>query len=254
MLLMCAFCGAMEDDGQVNIALAKIPTEGRWEVAPEVSWYRYREPGLMENEGVLYGIGASYTQPREKGFWRLEGVVSAGHVDYDGALQDGTPYRMSNSRDWLLGLRLLGEYPWQVKEWESRLFAGIGYRFLSDDSSSDPAGYERASNYFYLPLGLRGSRPWRNGWDIGLGGEFDLLLVGVQVSDVGEHPPQTNVQWPGFGTRVSFEMRHRDGRFDLAVSPFLQYWWVDESNESSEGWYEPENNTLQVGLSAIWRF
>jgi hypothetical protein len=39
----------------------------------------------------------------------------------------------------------------------------------------------------------------------------------------------------------------------VAFSPFVRYWWIAESNVSN-GYYEPENNTLEYGVSAIFRF
>jgi len=48
-------------------------------------------------------------------------------------------------------------------------------------------------------------------------------------------------------------LRHKDESLDLAVSPFVRYWWVAES-DLSYGYYEPENNTLEYGLSIIVRF
>jgi hypothetical protein len=253
IVVVCAFLGTAQNEAGASLAAGQAAA-GPWEIAPEVSWYRYREPRFMKNEGVLYGVAMAYTQQSGNDFWRLEAGVSTGEVDYDGALQDGTPYKMSGSRDWLLRLHLLKGYPWQTEEWDNHFYMGIAYRLLSDDSSSDPAGYERVSNYFYVPLGLRAGHALRDGWDIGLGGEFDFLLLGIQISDVGIDPPQTNVQWPGFGLRGSLEIRHRSDNADLAIAPFVQYWWVDESEENSEGWYEPENNTLQAGASLIWRF
>ena len=58
----------------------------------------------------------------------------------------------------------------------------------------------------------------------------------------------------------SYEVRIREGdkvlargKVDFAAAPFLQYWWVDDST-ASHGWYEPQNQSFQYGLSLIWRF
>jgi hypothetical protein len=34
-------------------------------VGPEISYIKYKEPGLMEEKGVMYGISASYTYHKE---------------------------------------------------------------------------------------------------------------------------------------------------------------------------------------------
>jgi len=226
----------------------------RWEFAPEVSYFRYVEPGIMKDSGVLYGVAGSHTRYRQDKLLRVEAGLAFGYVDYEGALIDGTPYTMKGCRDFLLNLRALCGRLGQTGGWDRQLYAGLGYRALIDDSTQDPAGYVRMSNYFYAPLGLKVYHNLAGGWQVALGGELDLLLLGVQISDVSEDGTVTNVQWPGFGVRASVEVRRRTLATDLALAPFVQYWWVEESSTSSDGWYEPRNNTLQYGVSLIWRF
>lgn len=257
VFVVCALLGTADAEPQTE-TLSKVLSGPRWQIAPEVSYYRYEEPGVMEMDGTLFGVAASYTRYGHTPLFHLEAAFSGGQVDYDGALQDGTSYRMSGIHDYLFNLRLLWGRPWQTEVWEREFCTGIGYRHLNDNASIDPFGYDRESNYFYLPLALRGSRPVKGGWRMGLTGELDILLIGVQVSHLGDVDPslstQTNVQWPGFGGRASIEFRRESENLDLAISPFVQYWWIDESSVSSDGWYEPRNNTLQIGMSLIWRF
>jgi hypothetical protein len=259
VLMTCALLGA---GGDADSAMDEMLAAHRWEIAPEVSWYRYEEPGTMKNTGILYGVAMAYTRYEQgefqHGLTRLEGEFAAGEVEYDGSLMDGTPYTMDGNFDFLANLRVLWGSRWQSDAWENRFVAGFGYRFLLDDSTQDPAGYERYSNYFYVPLGLQTYHGLGGNWLLGLGGEFDVLLVGLQISGIPESPvdPSSvkNWQWPGFGARGSLELRHRTESLDLAIAPFIQYWWVDESSVSSGGWYEPRNNTLQYGLNLVWRF
>jgi hypothetical protein len=235
-------------------------TAPHWEIAPEICVFRYEEPGLMRDKGILYGGAGAYTHERGSRLFRIEGEFAYGTVDYEGSLVDyrGTPiagasYTMEGNQDWLLNLRFLGGRPWEHEDWDNRFYFGLGYRGLSDDSSQDPAGYERLSSYFYLPLGLKMYHHLAGRWQIGLGGEFDLLLVGLQLSKIPGNGTVTNVQWPGVGARVSVELRHKTPAADLALAPFLQYWWVADST-ASHGWYEPRNQSFQYGLSLIWRF
>jgi hypothetical protein len=238
---------------QANGNVEEMLTGPRWEVAPEVSYYRYTEPGTMKIDGLLYGVAASYTRYRPRELFRVDGEFAVGQVDYEGALMDGTPYTMEGDTDFLLNLRLLWGQSCPAAGWDNLFYAGLGYRGLNDCSIQDPAGYDRQSNYFYVPLGLKTYHELTGHWQIGLGGEFDLLLLGVQISGVEANSAVVNVQWPGFGARASVELRHRAKSADLAIAPFVQYWWVEESN-TSDGWYEPRNNTIQYGLSLIWRF
>jgi hypothetical protein len=238
---------------QTNGNGEEVLTGPRWEVAPEVSYYRYAEPGTMKIDGLLYGVAASYTCYRPRGLFRVDGEFAFGLVDYEGSLLDGTPYTMEGSYDFLLNLRLLWGRSWPVAGWDNLFYAGLGYRGLNDCSIQDPAGYDRQSNYFYVPLGLKTYRDLIGHWQIGIGGEFDLLLLGIQISGVEDNGAVVNLQASGFGARTSVELRRQVKSTDLAIAPFVQYWWVEESN-TSDGWYEPRNNTIQYGLSLIWRF
>jgi hypothetical protein len=233
-----------------------------WEIGPEVSHFHYEEPGLMKEDGWLYGLTAAYTHNSGSALFRIEGAFSYGLVDYEGGIQDletgeVTPYTMEGNRDFLFGLRLLWGAQWTMgSDWYSQFLLGLGYRGLSDDSSDDPYGYVRQANYFYLPVGLKVNYVFADQWQIGFGGEFDLLLLGVQISDIyGGGDSVVNVQNPasGIGARVSAEVRHRGWPVDVALAPFVQWWWVEESQES-EGFVEPKNHSVQYGLGLIFRF
>jgi hypothetical protein len=108
---------------------------------------------------------------------------------------------------------------WETESWDKRFHVGLGYRGLNDDSTQDPAGYHRQSNYFYLPLGLKMYHDLTDHWQIGLGGEFDLLLLGVQLTQIGDDGTLTNLQWPGWGPAVE---RAPTRVVDLAIAPFVQ--------------------------------
>ena len=97
-----------------------------------------------------------------------------------------------------------------------------------------------------------------NRWDLSLTGEFDVLLIGRQISHLGDVDPELptvrNWQWPGFGAGLSVDFRREGRGFDFAFAPFLRYWWIAESDASEDGYYEPENNTFEYGLSFVVRF
>ena len=253
IMVVCVLLGTVAPGLGAGEVTEETLAGPKWEIGPEVSYFRYDEPGTMKDTGVLYGVAGAYTRYRENRLFRIEGEFCFGLVDYEGSLDDATPYTMENCRDYLLNLRLLWGRSWEAGDWDSRLCAGLGYRALNDDSSHDPSGYDRQSNYLYLPVGLKTYHELADHWQIGLGGELDLLLLGIQFSGIYEDGVLTNVQWPGFGARASVELRHKAKPADLALAPFVQYWWVDDSNVS-DGWYEPRNHTLQYGLGLIWRF
>jgi len=252
MLAVCVLWGAGVDAGAPGVA-PDAWTPPHWEIAPEISVFQYDEPGLMKEKGVLYGVAGAHTWYRPDHLWRLEGEFAYGTLDYEGSLQDGTPYTIENCHDYLLNLRLVWGGRWQAKGWDNQCTAGLGYRGLNDDSSTDPLGYDRQSAYIYVPVALRMRHELSDHWQIGLGGEFDFLLLGMQFSQIAGDGVLTNLQWPGIGAGASVELRYRSSAMDLALRPFLQYWWVDDST-AAHGWYEPRNDSLQYGLSLIWRF
>ncbi len=233
-----------------------------WTLGPQISSFHYEEPSLMEEDGVLYGVVFSATrfeqatESRDK-LVRFEGGVAVGQMDYDGALLDGTPYNMDGIDDLLANARLLWGCVWHDQVCANQVYAGLGYRYLGDDSSDDPAGYKRHSNYFYLPVGYERGQKLGEGWYLGLGGEFDLLLYGLQRSELlgGAYEPIKNNQdfGSGYGLRGTVEIRHRGKGADMSIAPFIQYWWVDQS-DTDHGFFEPENNSTQIGLDVIFYF
>lgn len=233
-----------------------------WTLGPQVSSFHYEEPRVMEEDGVLYGVVFSATgflqatQSRDT-LLRFEGGIAAGEVDYDGALLDGTPYTMDNNKDFLANARLLWGCVWHDEVCSNHTYVGLGYRYLGDDSSDDSAGYKRHSNYFYLPAGYERGQKLSEGWYLGLGAEFDLLLYGLQRSDLfGDGYESVRNQQDfgsGYGLRGTVELRHTGEDLDMSVAPFIQYWRVDDS-DSDHGFYEPENNSTQIGVDLIFYF
>lgn len=267
-VLLAGSVGAQENTD--SPAFAKPPA---WRIAPEVFHYRYREPGIMTNEGTFYGVAGSYTF-RDRGdpaidpadgdsealrsTLRLDGRLAFGEVDYDGSLMNGTPFSFNGSDDFLVNIRLLWDREWRPARFVNAVYAGLGYRYLSDDSSDLIGGYRRESNYLYVPLGSRKDFELTQRWDLSLTGEFDVLIFGYQVSHLDDASPALptvrNWQWPGIGLSLAADVRRRLGSCDLGFSPFLRYWWVAKSGTSADGYYEPENNTLEYGVSLVVRF
>ncbi|MBN1508382.1 MAG: hypothetical protein JW955_16150 [Sedimentisphaerales bacterium] len=261
---------ALDDDAELVKSLLPLS----WEIIPEVSVYTYREPGVMKNKGIFYSIAGSYTRwrlhegdpaksdadggtPMSWSLARIEARFGFGDVDYDGSYMDGTPLESAGNDDIVVDARVMWGMEWQGGVVVDAFYAGIGYRYLSDDSSSQPGGYLRESNYLYLPIGSRADFDLKGGWAFGLTGEIDVLLVGYQVSHLNDvdprYPQVRNWQWPGVGLRGGVALRHRGTSLEVTVSPFVRYWWIAES-DTSDGYYEPENNTFEYGLSAAFRF
>jgi len=238
-----------------------------WEIGSEVYHFRYREPGAMEDNGVFYGTVVGYTyrgwvpvSPEEsfsegKGLLRLEGRFACGQVDYDGALSSGTPYKVDDIEDYVIETRLLLGIEALDEDWLASLYSGFGYRYLNDDSSFDLNGYERESNYLYVPFGYQLDGSLRDGWSWGARFEADILVWGKQythMSDVGLIDFD-NRQREGYGLRGVVRFRNKNKAGILLVEPFIRYWDIEDS-EVESGFYEPANRTTEFGVQLIWRF
>jgi hypothetical protein len=265
--LMLADVGIADDEA----LLAESLHTHTWQVWPEVSQFKYREPGFMTEEGTFFGLGAAYTyRPwvdanavtvTGGNMLRLEGRLSFGQVDYDGSLSDGTPYTMQGLDDVLFEFRVLMGRDYPAPSSLVTPYFGLGYRLLSDDATSDPLGYRRESNYLYLPLGVRYTREFWERWLVTPAAEFDLLIVGLQASHLSDSDPfhhdVTNEQSFGYGLRGSVQLQRRFDRFNLALDPFVTFWSVRKSKVKADEdilVYEPRNWSVEYGLRFILAF
>ena len=240
------------------------------EIGAEMYSYDYEEPGISD-KGVFYGGILNYTYrgwvpdsspktlPEGGGSIRAEFRYAAGDADYDGSLSDGTPYKVNNIEYNTYETRLLCGIDFLDEDWIASLSTGIGYRYSNDDSSFDPYGYERESNYIYLPIAYQLDGKYENNWAWGLKLEADFLIQGLQksyLSDVGDYDIE-NHQNEGYGLRGSIRLKKRTGSGLLIVEPFIRYWNIEDSEfEYIPPYYywEPKNNTTEIGLQLLWQF
>ena len=273
-----------------QVVPAKPESWHRFEIGPELFWYAYEEPGLMDMEGWLYGVDArlSFYHPRvrqieqpgdtaddqppmmrvrrEQFIFVLHGRYAQGKTDYDGALLDEarTPYTISSIDATTYEVRLLAGYaPFMTDTAYTAFFLGFGYRYKDDDSSFDPAGYKRESTYRYLPVALRHYRQTAGGQHWAFSLEYAHLMSGEQISDLRpfDGPRLRKKQNDGFGLRAAAALSGATGRFDWTLEPFVRYWDIDDSElvfvRTPGGvavFLEPENTTWEVGLSARFVF
>ena len=243
-----------------------------FDIGPELYSFKYEEPGVMEEEGTFYGVAFDYTyrewvsdSPEQslsydkKRMTRFEGRFASGEVDYDGALSDGTPYTMDGIDDFVLEGRMLFGADWLRSNKLNTFYMGLGYRYLNDDPSSDPVGYERESNYYYVPIGYEIDTNLRAGWSWAGRLEFDLLLWGEQKSHLSDidpsNPDLENDQDSGYGYRASMKIHYKSTNVNFAIEPFFRYWDIDKSEVIYPYVvWEPKNETSEFGIQLIWMF
>lgn len=263
-----------------------------WEAGPEVFYFKYKEPGLMQNAGMMYGLMGSYTY-HSGVMLRGEGRYAYGKVDYSSVDTGDT----DNDDNYILEFRgLLGyDFPFVSENYsyvcpslgDSVItpYIGIAYRYLNNDSTGKQTttghwGYERESNYFYSPIGIEALTAFDNGWRVGAKFEYDLFWNGRQISHLGDVTDYDstwgyytfaaedvkNDQDKGYGLRGSLRLEKESEEFDFIIEPFIRYWNIKKSDEvtrttiSSNGWllsevgYEPKNTTLEYGCKFALKF
>jgi hypothetical protein len=259
-----------EKTSNYNLALRKHSLE----IGPEVYSFTYKEPGGIKDEGIFYGGVLNYTfrgwvpnspdisLPESGVMFRTEFRYAAGNADYDGFITDGAtsdPYKMNgieyNTHETrlLLGIDTLGQ------DWIATLSTGVGYRYSTDDSSFDPYGYRRESNYIYVPIAYQLDSAFENNWSWGGKFEIDLLTWGKQksyLSDVGDVDIE-NYQKTGYGLRGSIRFRNKTNMGIFTIEPFIRYWSIDISDYvyvDPYRYWEPENTTTEIGMQVLWKF
>jgi len=243
-----------------------------FDIGLEVYSFSYEEPGVMEEDGMFYGLRLGYTsrswvpsspeEPPSGGgaMSRFEARVAYGQVDYDGATWGGSPVTIEDVDDLAFETRLLLGIDWLGGEMLNTLYGGIGYRYLRDDPSVRPGGYLRESNYIYVPLGYQLDVALEAGWSWAASFEYDLFLQGNQrshLSDVGLIDVD-NKQDSGFGYRASLRLQHSDSDGIFIIEPFFRFWDIDDSEMSYAGsgvyGWEPANETREYGIQLIFMF
>jgi len=238
------------------------------ELGTETSYIKYEEPGLMKEEGSMYGIVSSYTYRGpvfilNNAMLKADGKTAWGKLDYTSPIS-GT---MKDIPDWLLELRGLVGYNFEVKNhypltWIITPYSGIGYRYLNDDSSGKASslgalGYERESNYIYSPVGLEIAADLKNNWLIGAVAEYDVFWRGIQKShfDYAGFPELVleNKQDEGYGLRGSIKIEKKGQKIDFIAEPYIRYWKIKQSEMSLIG-YEPKNTSTEIGLKLVTKF
>lgn len=237
--------------------------QNSWEIGPDAYYYKYKESGVKVT-GYFYGVQAAYTYREwvpffptaelapDKWMFRAEGRYDWGTVDYDGELMDGTPYTYDNKDDTTGEFRLLFGPDFLKANVLDTFYGGFGYRQLNDDKSGDPHGYDRQSQYLYVPIGFKTLRNLAGAWLISANAEFDIFMWGRQTSDLGDTTIH-NEQNKGYGMRGSVDFEYNTKGTGILIQPFIRYWKIGNS-EVDDFFYEPKNNTTEIGLDLILRF
>ena len=240
----------------------EYPLQRGLDFGMEASNFEYREPGLMKETGMMWGIVSDYAFRPNNLMFKLDGRFSLGDLDYSSPIS-GT---LNGIRDYNVDTRFMFGRDYKVSDKACFTpFVGLGYRYLFDGSGGKTTnlgseGYDRESHYIYSPAGLESLFRLKAGWSLGVSGEYDILWHGWQYSKLGGVEPGLNTlandQNKGWGTRGSVKIIKYLGKVDLSIEPFIRYWKIQQSNLAVITYYgapteeiglEPNNKTIEWG-------
>lgn len=233
-----------------------------FEIGTEISRIKYKEPGLMDTKGTLYGVIAAWTYRENQWMLRVQGKYASGDWDYNGQTWGGVPLAISDIDVQLMEARgLLGYDVALSPSTYLTPYVGIGYRYLNDHSQKKIlGGYQRESSYLYSPLGLEMTALVNDAWSWGAAAEYGLFWKGRQVSHVSDVLPGlndvANTQSKGYGLRGELNVSWQGEKIQVTVGPYIRFWRINDSATSPlflNGVYvadliEPKNKSTETGF------
>jgi hypothetical protein len=226
-----------------------------YELAAELRYYRYSEPGVVEHKGPMAGIFGEWLWQSGLGKGRLQGAFHYGVLDYSGGLCDlsgnCTPYeakttdfifRTSTRFDVQLGSNFL-------------IFGGLGYRFLLDKGQG-VGFYQRLGQWAYVPVGVRLQSGSQKG-DFFTELELDWIGYGIfksSLSEVSQSLPDVVHNQTGYGYMLLAGMNIGE---DMRLAAVYEHWNLNESERVQQGdrfFVEPKNESTSYGLRLGWTF
>lgn len=262
--------GWSEDEAAEYLPAIELKTH-ETEFGTELYRYSYKEPVFnLENKGLQYGVFGTYIYRPAKedtlysevlNMYKIDTRFAGGPVDYS-----SDPSGQAEDEDnYTFEFRGVAGYDHFVNErFLLTGYGGFGFRYLNNDSGGQRTttgayGYERVSNYFYLPLGVETLHQITPYWKIATNLEWDILLSGEQtsyLSDVdSDYPDLENDQDRGYGIRGSARIIKEGESVNLFFEPFFRYWRIHDSkvatavgNGVAIAGLEPDNNTTEYGF------
>ena len=240
-----------------------------------ISSYTYMEPSVMQLEGLMRKVGASYDyEPEKKGFTLgISGSYAAEDLDYTSNKTGSMKDRGNQIKE----VEVKAGYKMPLGDNSSvTLYGGSGYRRVEDKGSGMSScvgdqryhAYDRENELFYMLGGVETKIEMDSGWFYGVDLKGKWLLKGTQTSSFDDnhstYPEVKNTQKKGAGIKASVEIGKKTKLGDFSVEPYVDYWIIGCSEPAdaririADEWvnpvYEPGNNTLEAGVNFVWKF
>ena len=250
---LCAF--ALRPLAWITTCLALQTTLGAHaqstEPAPEppttwaagLGWWRYSEP-VMKLEGPQLTLRAQHIS-QEAGWPKLlEADIGVGSLRYSS--------HGSGSLSQVPMLRGQASALWDIEpsgQWRAGLQLEATWTDLRGTTSTGHSGYERFNSKAWAVLQYEPPSTSRT--------ELGLLLRGRQQSYLSQANPTlpdiTNTQKRGVFLAYRHSPLAGPSGGGYGLRPWIRYTSVSNSDQVGvEGWYEPRNRTLQIGLESSW--
>jgi hypothetical protein len=229
----------------------------------EVHRQEYREPSIDVTEKGWFG-GLTGDAIMAFGLWqlRIDGRVAYGMMSYAGSgTEDGIDDYVFEGRVMFGRVIPLGGGGNRITP-----YAGYGYRVLFDtlgrhSTSTGAIGYDRLSQYHYVPVGIEGGFRLNQNWAVKPTAEFDWLIRGFQESYLsqvaGGLSDLHNTQDSGWGVRGAIMFQTSVRGTAIEFGPFVRYWDIEQSDTKPVtfqgvtvgGGFEPANHTIEAGAT-----
>lgn len=239
-----------------------VARDANWGFSPEITldlgYYYYDEPGVMDDTSdpvfISLGVKDWDISAPTKDPWKFlyTAEITKGWVAYDGSGTLGKDYYKFRAEGFV-GYRLEAFTP----------IIGLGYRWLFDHSDGEVSstglqGYDRRSEYLYLPIGII----YAFNEKIRIKGQFNYLLLGKQtsyLSDVAGLSDVENDQSSGWGLDFTVDYAYSD---KIGVFSYFRYWDIEKSDTVTGTYagiltflsYEPANTTNELGVGVSYKF
>jgi hypothetical protein len=231
-------------------------------------YQKYREGSVdVTLDGWLGAIAVEGQVDYQSWMLRADARYSYGEVDYSGSgTSSGEPNEVFEGRVTIGRSILLGFQD------RSRItpYLGYGYRRLynqaaSTVTSTGALGYDRLSQYHYVPVGVEALFFLGDNLSLRPAVEYDYFIHGTQdsyLSQTGLFDDVHNEQDSGYGLRASVMFGTRLGSLRTEFGPFFRYWNIEQSDTAAltiggvvvgTAW-EPANETWEAGLALRFLF
>lgn len=240
-----------------NVTSVSPTSELQWSFGPEAVYTEYFEPGIMREEGILYG-GRAFGQWDGKNNFVLRSDlgIAGGQLKYKGQDWSGAP-RETRTQDFVTHFGIQAGYKViSVARYNVSVTLGSRLRYW-EQVIDGSGGYPRELTQVFIPLGILIRHGDKSMSHVTYRVEYASMLYGQMhaklsraTDDLGDQTLRQNQ-----GKQMLFAFDWNSKRY--LVGTYYKQTDVEKSKENKVRFnnqefslYEPQNRSTEVGLSA----